>query len=75
MSNTLSVVKSLQIKHVDPEASERNFHCENRHFPSYFRGLRNFSENLAGANWPAEAESRTQTAIHFPSITAHVAIV
>jgi hypothetical protein len=75
MSNTLSVVKSLQIKHVDPEASERNFHCENRRFPSYFRGLRNFSESLAGANWPAEAESRTQTAIHFPSITAHVAIV
>jgi hypothetical protein len=75
MSNTLSLLKSLQIKHVDPEASERNFQSANRHFPSYFRDLRNFFESLAGANWPAEAESRTQTAIHFPSITAYVAIV
>jgi hypothetical protein len=75
MSNTLSLLKSLQIKHVDPEASERNFQSANRHFPSYFRDLRNFSECLAGANWAGGGKSRTQTAIHFPSITAHVAIV
>gem|GEM_PF-5963123 len=75
MSNTLRLVKSLRIKHVDPEASERNFHWANRHFPSYFRGLRNFSKCLAGLNWAGGGESRTQTTIHFPSITAHVAIV
>jgi hypothetical protein len=75
MSDTLSLPKSLQIKHADPKASERNFHCANRHFPSYFRGLRNFSEFLAGANWVGGGKSPTETAIHLPSIIAHVAIV
>jgi hypothetical protein len=75
MSNPLTLLKSLQIKHADPKASERSFDCTNRHFPSYFRGLRNFSDFLDAANWAGGGKSRTQTAIHLPSITAHVAIV
>jgi hypothetical protein len=75
MNDVLTLAESLEIKYVDAEASERNFRGANQHFPSYFRSLRNFCEGLAGAKWAGGGESRTQAAIHFPSITAHVAIV
>jgi hypothetical protein len=75
MSDALTLAKSLEIKHVDAQASERNFRGANQRFPSYFRSLRNFCECLAGAKRAGGCESRTQAAIHFPSITAHVAIV
>jgi hypothetical protein len=75
MSDALTLAESLEIKHVDPQASERNFRGANQRFPSYFRSLRNFCECLPRANWAGGSELRSQAAIHFPSITAHVAIV
>jgi hypothetical protein len=75
MTDVASLVEILGKEHFDPKLQRSDVRCVNGRFPSYFRSLRNFSEGLAGANQARAVASPGQAMIHFPSTTAHVAIV
>jgi len=75
MSDVSSVVDSLGKEYFDSKLKRTDLGCADGRFPSYFRSLRNFFENLPGANQDRPVRAPGHATTHFPSTTAHVAIV